>query len=90
MHQGGKTRTCNILLNSKGGGVTPARKGADMTKEELEGLGCIDEGIKKFIEINGNIDEALAYLMGAIKKSKGTIVEHALIYAYGKLLQYKD
>lgn len=65
-------------------------KGADMTKEELEGLDCIDEGIKKFIEINGNIDEALAYLMGAIKKSKGTIGEHALIYAYGKLLQYKD
>ena len=49
-----------------------------------------DEGIKKFIEINGNIDEALAYLKGAIKKSKGTIAEHALIYAYGKLLQYKD
>lgn len=50
----------------------------------------IDEGIKKFIENGGNIDEALAVLEDAIKKVKGTLAEHAYIYAYGKLLQYKE
>ena len=50
----------------------------------------IDEGIDKFIKENGNIDEAIAVLKDAIEKTKGTIAEHAYIYAYGKLLQYKN
>lgn len=57
------------------------------TKENME---YIDEGIDKFIKENGNVDEAIEVLKDGIKKTKGTILEHAYIYAYGKLLLYKN
>ena len=53
-------------------------------------MNYIDEGIQKFIDDNGDIDTALSVLKDAIEKTKGTIAEQAYIYAYGKLLLYKE
>lgn len=53
--------------------------------DEINMFQDIDDGIQKFLEHNGNIEDALRVINDLIEKNRGTIAEYALTYARGKL-----
>lgn len=58
---------------------------ANVTNAWAEYVKTIDEGIKKFVSDGGDIDCALFVLDKLIQENKGSLAEHALVYARGRL-----